>query len=320
MEHLNQDVTVVVLSYMSQDTISETLNSILSQTYDHGLIKIIITDDASNDKTLEIIDSWIRNHKHEFASVISIKNKVNLGIVKNMNGALRKVNTEWVKVIAADDLLLPNCISDFIEMANISRMDIFFSKMQLFSTIDNEKVLGKIYPPSFQQKILADSWTKQGDFLRYSSFSATPTAFIKNSILKEVGFADENYNMMEDYPLWLKINFKGYRFGFLDRITVLYRINESVSQSKHRLVSQNFLKDILNFEVYKLKELNIPVIQKIRMRIWISLFPNYIRTVKNNKNKFTKMGCLIINLLFKAGYFNNKKAMLFDKFLQCLKR
>ena len=46
-------VSVVVLSYRSAETIVETLESIKNQTYPN--IELIITDDASPDNTVQVV-------------------------------------------------------------------------------------------------------------------------------------------------------------------------------------------------------------------------------------------------------------------------
>lgn len=310
-------VTIIVLSYMSQSTIMETLNSISEQTYDHLLLDIIITDDASSDNTNLLINDWIRSSEGLFSRIVHIQNPQNLGIVRNLNGALTKVTSDWVKIIAADDLLLPDCISSFISITMQSECPVFFSKMRLFTDSKEGRSLGKINPPSYQQKILKKDLGNQRSFLFHSSFSATPAAFINMNALKAVGFADGNYKMMEDYPLWFKLNMMGYQFGFLNKITVLYRVGESVSQSNEKLVNSLFLNDIIDFEKYKLSLLKRSFLTTLRIKVWIFLFPFYIKAVKNKKNILSKLGSVIINILFKVGFFKSKLLLTIDKLTKC---
>ncbi|HAX2253154.1 TPA: glycosyltransferase, partial [Escherichia coli] len=51
MLRMNKFITITVISYNSSATISDTLNSILQQTYNKKNIEVIISDDASKDNT-----------------------------------------------------------------------------------------------------------------------------------------------------------------------------------------------------------------------------------------------------------------------------
>ena len=52
----NPLVTVLLNCYNAQDTISKAIKSVLSQTYKN--IELIVWDDGSKDKTLEIVKSF----------------------------------------------------------------------------------------------------------------------------------------------------------------------------------------------------------------------------------------------------------------------
>ncbi|WP_305373326.1 glycosyltransferase family 2 protein [Photobacterium leiognathi] len=57
----NKSVCVGIITYNSENTIVETLNSIVNQSYKN--IKIIISDDNSHDNTVEVIHDWVKKQK-----------------------------------------------------------------------------------------------------------------------------------------------------------------------------------------------------------------------------------------------------------------
>ena len=80
-KHMNL-VSVVVVVYNSSETVVETLDTILKQTYRN--IELIVTDDCSTDDTVKIVKSWmIENHKR-FARCGIVKNKKNFGCDKKL--------------------------------------------------------------------------------------------------------------------------------------------------------------------------------------------------------------------------------------------
>ena len=57
-------ISIMIVSYNSQDTILETLASTLVQSYKN--IELIITDDCSSDNTARIVKEWIKKNKNMF--------------------------------------------------------------------------------------------------------------------------------------------------------------------------------------------------------------------------------------------------------------
>ena len=103
-------VSVPVVIYNSAKTILETLESIKAQTYPN--IELIISDDCSTDNTVALCRDWIDKNKERFIRVEIIVPDHNTGVAGNCNRAYAACEGEWIKSIAGDDLLMPNCILD----------------------------------------------------------------------------------------------------------------------------------------------------------------------------------------------------------------
>ena len=63
-------VSVIVITYNSSDFVIEALESIKAQTYTS--IELIITDDCSSDRTVDICMNWIEQNRTFFANVILV--------------------------------------------------------------------------------------------------------------------------------------------------------------------------------------------------------------------------------------------------------
>ena len=57
-------ISIITVTYNSENTIRDTLNSVLSQTYNN--IEHVIVDGGSNDKTLEILNKYSKINKKVF--------------------------------------------------------------------------------------------------------------------------------------------------------------------------------------------------------------------------------------------------------------
>lgn len=236
-------VSVVVVTFNSENTIQETLDSILRQDYGSKNIDIIISDDCSLDNTISVVEQWISTHSLEFHDAKIIKNEVNMGVSVNCNNAWKNVKTEWVKSIGGDDLLLDNCITQNVNFVKMnSNCFILASKMEWFGRIS------KITPEYCDFAFFNLEPLEQFRYLRFNSFNFAPSVFMKKELLEKVGYADIKYRNLEDLPLWLKITRSGYKIYFLNEITVKYRISDSISKHSSRYVNLSFLKDLIDID------------------------------------------------------------------------
>ena len=85
--------SIVIPTLNEENYISDCLDSIIEQTYDHDMIEIVIVDGNSKDKTLDIIDSY--RQKHKDILVLSNPEKrtpisLNIGI-KNCGTKINKI-------------------------------------------------------------------------------------------------------------------------------------------------------------------------------------------------------------------------------------
>ena len=103
-------VSIVVITYNSVRFVLETLESIKKQTYNN--IELIISDDASTDRTVEVCKTWIDDNYRRFKRTKLITVHRNTGIPANFNRGVMAAKGAWIKTIAGDDVLYQNCILD----------------------------------------------------------------------------------------------------------------------------------------------------------------------------------------------------------------
>lgn len=235
----NPLVSICVITYNSSDFILATLNSIKEQSYLN--IELIISDDCSTDDTTDICNTWLKNNKQRFVFSIVSTLPRNCGVSKNCNNAISKCNGEWLMLLAGDDLLTPNAITDYIEFINCNPGNsIVFSQYQYFREKGSAIVKGSIRPNGEELDIFKKDANSQLRELQYTNYLPAPSYIIQTSLSKEHPF-DESYRMCEDYPYWLTLSLLGIRFTIMERITILYRQHESISHSNKKYVNEKLL-------------------------------------------------------------------------------
>ena len=97
----NQDdlVSIIMPSYNTADFISETIDSVLNQSYKNW--ELIIVDDCSTDNTDEIIKKYLSDQRIRY-----LKNEKNSGAAVSRNYALREAKGKWIAFLDSDDLWL----------------------------------------------------------------------------------------------------------------------------------------------------------------------------------------------------------------------
>lgn len=127
-------VSIICHCYNHSKFVLETLKSVLNQTYDN--IEVIIVDDFSTDNSADVISSFVVKHPE----IKFIQNQRNLGITKSFNRTLKKSNGKYIIDLAADDILLPNCVMQQVhcfENSKYQNLGIVYGNAELISEIGN---------------------------------------------------------------------------------------------------------------------------------------------------------------------------------------
>ena len=106
-------VTVLIPAYNGQKYIAHMINSIISQ--DYRPLEIIVTDDASKDHTISVVNSCFKNSHMEDIHVKLIQNKKNEGLSGNISKAVSYIHGKYLFLADQDDIWKADKISRQIE-------------------------------------------------------------------------------------------------------------------------------------------------------------------------------------------------------------
>lgn len=240
-EKMNEIVSVIVVSFNSSEFIEETLQSIYEQEYEK--IELIIADDASTDDTQSIVENWEKKNASRFFAFKKAFSTQNHGVTQNMINGIEKSSGKWIKLIAADDMLLPNCIKDNIQFAEQNNIEIVFSDMHYFRVVQGEQSIQKMNNASLKS-FCSLSCKDQKEWLYRENVLPAPAGFFSRALYDKVGGFDPEIKMMEDWPFWIRVCQHNVRINYMPQYTIKYRINEnSVSHSKRFWVVQQQVKE-----------------------------------------------------------------------------
>lgn len=226
----NPLVSIVVITYNSAKFVLETLESAKDQTYQH--IELIISDDGSTDNTVELCNDWLTENSNRFVRSQLITTPVNTGIPANCNRGVKAARGEWLKLIAGDDVLMDTCIEENVKYIRKNpEVKVLFSRSKKYNDEFTEENFVTDTYVSSDFFILNTAEKQYNRLLLGDVISTTPTSFIYMAELTEVGFFDERFKLIEDYPMWLKLTKNGSKFYFMDKFTVKHRVHEGATNN-----------------------------------------------------------------------------------------
>ena len=246
---MQEKVSVVIITYNSGVFVEETLESVKCQTYPY--LELIVTDDCSEDNTVEICRKWLSENSQRFISYKIITSKKNTGVAANANRGLIAAHGEWIKFLGADDTLKAECIEDNMSMITSNQeIKVLFSQVEIYRDTFEPHNLIKRSPdfPYHSKSIFAPTRNAQSQYkmlLLCDRIHFTPSVFLHRETMLSLGGYDERFRLLEDYPLWLNLTKNGYKLYFMDKVTVCYRQHSNAinNTGKDYLINPNYFKN-----------------------------------------------------------------------------
>ncbi len=259
MEKSNPLVSIVIPVHNGEKYIKESIDSCLNQTYNN--IEIIVVDDKSEDRTLEILKEYGQK-----LTVIPVEKQNGLGNVINIG--IRKSKGKYRARMDADDIMYPTRIEKQVQYLE-SNTNCVAIGGQIDIIDENSNIT------SHREYAIEDRDIKKNRFL-FQPF-AHPAVTLRKSTVEEIGLYPENMWKVEDVKFFLILSTKG-EFHNLKDTVLKYRMTfKTESQSK---MLDHFRKTN-DIRKWAIKELNIKPtfreyviwnIQKIGVHI-LSIFP-----------------------------------------------
>ena len=248
-------ISIITVTYNSEKTISDTINSVNSQSYKN--IEHIFVDGNSIDGTLRILNENPNKNKKIIVKKSKIYDAMNIGI-NNASG-------EIIQILNSDDILQSNTVIEetIKKIKDNPKKDVFFGNVVFFK----ENKFNKIY-----RYFTADK--KKIDNLIHGEMPPHPASFIRKKIYKRHGYYNEKFKIASDFEFFLRIlRIKKSKYLILNKNIVRMRAGGA---------SDKYLKSYLtttyeickSFSMYKLNYSPIKVYFRFLSKLKELLFFN----------------------------------------------
>ncbi|MCL2689227.1 MAG: glycosyltransferase family 2 protein [Chitinispirillia bacterium] len=207
-------ISIITPCYNSEQYIAKTIESVLAQTYTNW--EMLITDDCSTDRSLEIVQSFAKEDKR----IKIIRHEQNCGTAKARNTAIEASQGEYLAFLDSDDLWLPQKLEKQLSFMQKESCDFCFARYEHIDEKGNP--LGKT------AKIIKKLTYKQ---MMLHCFTGCLTVMYKQDLNNKIYSPDlRNCN---DYALFLKVlKHKKNAMGYNENLAKYRIVKNSLSRNK----------------------------------------------------------------------------------------
>ena len=202
-------ISVVIPTYNNEETIYETVNSVLSQTFVD--LEVVVVNDGSEDETLTklraINDSRLR--------IFSQKNS---GVSSSRNYGIAATSGDFVAFLDADDVWVPDKLASQLKALQANPQAAV-----AYSWVDYIDSTGAFLRPGRHSKFQGNVYTQ---LLKSNFLECGSNPLIRRLALQQVGGFDVELDYGEDWEMWVRLA-KRYEFVLVESPQVLYRISTS---------------------------------------------------------------------------------------------
>lgn len=201
IEQQGMKISIITACYNSEQTIEQTIQSVLKQTYKN--IEYIIIDGTSTDRTMAIIEKY-----REWIDVVVTEE--DSGVYDAFNKGLQYVTGEYIMFLNSDDYFVGNDVIKHIE-----------------TFIKQNKSPIAIYGNIYYLNERTGQVTKQGknlliDDIQNGEIPQHPSFVFNKKVLEYIKQFDSSYQISADYEFMLKVILKYGEKVLYSNITTTY--------------------------------------------------------------------------------------------------
>lgn len=201
----NPLVTVITVVFNGADTIEQTIQSVIGQSYKN--VEYIVIDGGSTDGSQEIIK------KYEYAIDYWVSEE-DAGIYDAMNKGITLARGDYIGMLNSDDFFAhPAALEIIVMRLKESNADTVFSCLDIVDPANLDRMLRKYRIPNFSPFML-----------RIGVMPPHPTFYCRRSCYEEAGPYRTDYRIAADFEMLVRLLIRHHvSWSFIDETIVKMR-------------------------------------------------------------------------------------------------
>ncbi|WP_062270075.1 glycosyltransferase family 2 protein [Endozoicomonas arenosclerae] len=214
-------ISVITVCFNSEETIEDTIKSVLSQSYKN--IEYIIIDGGSTDGTLSIIEKYR-------AFIDCFISEPDDGLYDAMNKGINHATGEVIGILNSDDIFQDSSVISLIASnLNDQEVDGCYADLVYVQQHDLTKVVRLWKSCEYHDDLWSTGWAP-----------AHPTFFAKSNLYTQYGLFDVSNRLAADYELLIRIIGKGkINIKYIPEVLVRMRLGGETNKSIVNIIKQN---------------------------------------------------------------------------------
>jgi glycosyltransferase involved in cell wall biosynthesis len=244
--------SIILPVYNGQRFISETVHSVIQQTFTNW--ELIIINDGSTDDTVSIIERFREDERR-----ITLVHQSNKKQPSARNAGYKIAKGEWVAFIDADDIWLPEKLDvQYQYIKGNGKVDVFFSDG--YTKFQDKLIRHYYHYQIVHGYFLGADLYKQ--LLLFGNCIPILSLIIKKNWIDRVGMQDETLAGVEDHDYCLRLCRAGATFYGLKERLFVYRVHNNNFSSD--LENQYYLTSLMRIKNFDPLLLNHEETKKFR--------------------------------------------------------
>jgi len=211
-------VSIIIPCFNREKYISETVESVFSQTYRN--IELLVVDDGCTDNSREVLEGYAGR-----LTVLEHPGRVNKGQSAGINLGLENSQGEYIAILDSDDLFYPEKIAKQVEYleCNPGIGTVYANGMNINASGEG---LYTLYPPGDRPVIGPEP------VLDRCAFNLPSNALVRKKVFDKAGYLDESLRSAQDHDMAIRLA-EVAPVGYVDDVLWAYRRHEeSISHTK----------------------------------------------------------------------------------------
>src|SRR3954453_10206217 len=181
-------ISIIMPAYNSDNFVKDAIESALNQTYSH--FELIVCDDGSTDKTLEIVESYAERDSR----IRLLRNKFRSASL-NANSGVSAARYPWIARLDADDMATPDRLERQIQAAEREPHVVCWGGAAQLINRDGRRLRTARLGPETEAGL--EQLRRSGEVIYILGL----TTMIRRDAFQQVGGYDPRFNSADDIEL-----------------------------------------------------------------------------------------------------------------------
>lgn len=250
-------ISLITITYNSEKTLADTIQSVLSQKYSD--MEYIIVDGASKDKTVSII----KQYEPQFDGRMRWISEKDKGLYDAMSKGIRMTTGDVVGILNSDDFFTSKDVLEKISEAftQDSQLDAVYGDVHFVNPNNLNKCVRYYSSKKFKRYLM-----------KLGFMPAHPSFYIRKECFNKYGLYKTDYKIAADFEFLLRVIYKGKiktQYLPIDMVTMRIGGASTSGFESHKRIMEEHLRAFRENGIYTNRFLlSLRYIYKIEEILW----------------------------------------------------